>query len=449
MNDDPLRRLADLLQEPRETLSIEVKGWLDLTNNAAHKAALAKAIIALANHGGGHIIIGLTETADGVVEAEGRPESLSVYAPDSINAVVRRYLEPPFHCDVEHVPSPHTGNPHPIVVVPGGHRFPVRSRRAGPNGDVMRENVYYIRRAGPQSEQPQSGQEWDALIRRCITNGRDELVDQFRRLMAGGVAHAEVEEEPEYTVEDWAQQSFDRWQQLTSDLAGDHAARFPRGYYALGYKLISDELMPVDGAQLLDRLRRGTVRYTGWPQFWVPTREDIAPYVYDDSIECWIGRDRQDDAAHSDFWKVARDGRFFLIRGHQEDTMGDVGRPAGGGFDITLPTWRVGEALLHASNMAQQFDVPNARVAMIVEWTGLANRQLVTWGNPNRMLFGGHRAHQGVFRKDISFRANTVPDTLPELVNLIVRPLYELFSFFELPGALVTEELARMQQQRL
>jgi Putative DNA-binding domain len=46
-----------LLQFPSENLSIEYKSWLDITDNAG-KATLAKAAIALANEGGGIIVLG-------------------------------------------------------------------------------------------------------------------------------------------------------------------------------------------------------------------------------------------------------------------------------------------------------------------------------------------------------------------------------------------------------
>ena len=54
----------ELLAELREALDIEVKEWLDLTNHD-HCAIVAKEIIALANHGGGYLIIGFEELKDG------------------------------------------------------------------------------------------------------------------------------------------------------------------------------------------------------------------------------------------------------------------------------------------------------------------------------------------------------------------------------------------------
>ena len=57
-------RLLELLRNPAEDLSFEIKEWLDLRDNV-HKAKLAQAIIALANHGGGALLLGYAQQADG------------------------------------------------------------------------------------------------------------------------------------------------------------------------------------------------------------------------------------------------------------------------------------------------------------------------------------------------------------------------------------------------
>lgn len=50
-------RLADLLVDPREDLDCEAKNWLDLQGLNDDKATFAKAVLALANLGGGFIIL--------------------------------------------------------------------------------------------------------------------------------------------------------------------------------------------------------------------------------------------------------------------------------------------------------------------------------------------------------------------------------------------------------
>jgi hypothetical protein len=81
--DNP--RLLELLRTPAEDLAFEIKEWLSLSNNT-HKAKLAQAMIALANHGGGAVLIGYAEQGDGsFIPAEPRPADLSGYTSDVIN----------------------------------------------------------------------------------------------------------------------------------------------------------------------------------------------------------------------------------------------------------------------------------------------------------------------------------------------------------------------------
>ena len=288
---DSARRLADLLIEPHETLDVELKVWLDITGSNEHKAVLAKALLGLANHGGGFVIIGLLEGATGGIEAPSRPASLAAYNPNSVNAVVSGYAEPVFHCDVQIVAAP-SGLQYPIISVPGGHRVPIRSRRDGPNGETIKQNCYYIRRPGPQSEPPQSGREWDDLIRRCIANAREEIIDQMRSIFAGpSISFVAQQSDPitaiprESTLsltthapaphvagtassgnEDqqkafsWLDDSLSRWGEVTSALAPENSAKMPFGYFAISYVLVGVAQCEV-GADLLSAMKRAKISH--------------------------------------------------------------------------------------------------------------------------------------------------------------------------------------------
>jgi len=441
------RRIADVLREPRETLNVEIKSWLDIVQDNAHRAKLAKAIIALANRGGGLVLIGLTETANGVVAAENRPANLAGYSVDHVNAVVNRYIEPPFHCDVKLSKSPIDDLEYPIVVVPGGHQFPVRSARSGPNNEGLRENVYYIRRPGPQSDGPQSAQEWDQLIRRCITNARDDLLDRFRILMAGGPPAVAAPEAASDRVWRWYDTSEARWQDIANTFPEGASARLPRGHYAVGYQLLHDDLRPVAGPALLDRLQAGVVRYPGWPPFWVPHAQDIAPYPYEGKIECTLAHGGEADPGHADFWRAAPEGQFFLLRGFQEDARGE-GQEPGTTLELTTPVWRMGEILLHTASMARQFEVPDAKVVFCARWKGLAGRTLVSHANHHWYDLENYSTRQDVYQTEITVQADQIADALPEIVDQLLRPFYALFNFFDPPAAFVANELARMRDRR-
>jgi hypothetical protein len=438
------RRLADLLIDPHETLDVEYKEWIDIQGNNEHKATLAKALIALANHGGGFFVFGFAETAQGLAVAINRPANLAAYTPDTINSVVIAYAEPSFHCDLNIVAGP-DGLQYPIISVPGGHRVPIKTKRDGPNGQIVRQNSYYIRRPGPQSEISQTGREWDELIARCISNGRSELLDQMRIILGGGAA-IEPEQDVLLSTQAWLESSLARWAELVASAPGKSGVRFPHGHFAVAYRLVG-ALNRLPLSDLLEALRQWVIRHTGWPMFSVPARQEVEPYIQNGCIECWRARDGQDHGpAYSDFWRVSPDGKLFFIRWHQEDDP-EYRRAPGKVFDIALPTWRVGEALLHAANMATAFGDRTAQVTMMVEWTGLRGRALTSLDG-RRWISENHFAQQETFRNNLTVQADQIENSLPELVGTLVIPLYELFGFFRLPRVLPAEELARMRANR-
>lgn len=182
--DDTQTSLQVLLLDPHESLEVEYKAWLDLSSEE-DKANLAKAILALANHGGGHVVLGYAESQGNWLPAEPRPLDLRNYTQDIVNGIVQKYADPPFHCEVRHVPHPVNALLFPVVVIPGPHRIPIRAKRGGPdNQRQIQQNVYYIRRPGPCSESPQSGLEWNDLMMRCLNRAGDSFVNRVREIVS-------------------------------------------------------------------------------------------------------------------------------------------------------------------------------------------------------------------------------------------------------------------------
>lgn len=444
-------RLADLLLDPREDLNFEVKNWLDLQGTNEDKATFAKAVLALANHGGGFIVLGLVETSSGIVEADGRPATLDGYSQDLINGIVQNYCEPPFHCAVHLTADPH-GAMFPIVIVPGGHRVPVQARRSGPHGNIVQNNAIYIRKPGPRSETPQTAQEWDELLARCLRNRRDEMFDHIRDLITGAVPQVEQAARPD-RLEEWITAGFERWRMLTEELPADVGPRFPLGHYNFAYEIIG-ESRGVTPARLPEVLQASVVRHTGWPPFWYPTRQGIEPYLIDDAVECWLGGDRDSafgdrDPAHSDYWRIHPDGLAFLLRGFQEDGMdphwtGSTSVPAGEFFDVTLPVWRAGETLLHAQRLAANLFEGPTTIRFVARYDGLAGRTLVSINN-RCSVWEGRVARQNSIVLSTHVDTQAIDTNLPEIVHPLLSPLYALFDFYELPIQLVVEEIARMR----
>ena len=148
---------------------MEVKEWLDLTNND-HRALVAKEIIALANHGGGYLMIGFEELTDGSFKpANPRPPNLDAWSQDAIQSIISKYVDPTVQCRVVHQAAPASTDRYPIVIVPGGHRNLIRAKSGSPDGKLVPHRVY-TRRPGPASEEFKTAEEWDRLFERVLQN---------------------------------------------------------------------------------------------------------------------------------------------------------------------------------------------------------------------------------------------------------------------------------------
>jgi hypothetical protein len=121
--------LVQLLVLPNESMSLEYKSWLNLTENHG-RATLGKGAIALANHYGGIIVLGMRadNVQGGSLESQPRPAGLRRYSQDDINAAINRYSDPDFHFELMFAVHPETRTEHPPT--PQGRRLDRRSEAA-------------------------------------------------------------------------------------------------------------------------------------------------------------------------------------------------------------------------------------------------------------------------------------------------------------------------------
>lgn len=444
----PNADLDDLVNEPRETLDAEVKEWLDLTDND-HRALVAKEIIALANHGGGTLVVGFQEQPDGTFKvAVGRPASLDGWSQDSIQSIVAKYIDPAVQCRVYHRTRTGVADRFPVIVVPGGHRVPIRAKAGSPDGKKLVAHRVYVRRPGPASEEPKSAEEWDRFFERCLQNRRAELLEAMRSILAGVIPNAGPATPSRLDqLKDFEAKAITRWGKLVASLPPGVPPTLPQGHYDLAIAIDGNfdrQSLP----NLYDTIRHAIRNHSGWPPFLNLSRPPYRPAPVDSTIECWIGPDTDgsyDKPAHHDFWRIAPDGLFFTRRGYQEDGGWNGVKP-GTSFDITSTSRRLGEAILEAFYVAQGLKATSANLIITGTWTNLADRILVSHGNPNRTMFNTYKASQNDYSTSATVAIESLPDSLPEVVLSMLAPLYELFDFFRLPKRLVEEELREMSR---
>ena len=448
----PLKEdIQQLVDEPREDLAYEYKDWLDLISNE-HKATLAKAAIALSNHGGGFIVLGFAEQGQ-TLESQPRPETIPEITQDAINEAIRRYAEPEFHCEMHKCICTVTGVEHPVVVVPSSLAVPVMSKRECKG--TIAQNRYYIRKPGPRSEEPLKSEEWRTLINRCVRTNRDDMLEAIRSIITGSVETQSPMPNALDELRDYCTAANDRWEALVSNEPDDAASRFPQGYYEMGFALVGAK--PANSlAELQDRLDVARqIKLSGWTPFLALRVPGHDPYPHEDFVEAWVGRSVQDDwmtndPSHSDFWRVSRDGKLYTIRGYSEDNprnhfASGLMNNNGPVFYIPLPILRIGEGLLFASRFAETFEEVD-QIAIRCRFTGLNDRCLAHEYN-NYSSYYISRTNEVVLTGQATLQQ--VQDNLAEIIHPLLSKLYDYFNFFSLQFNLVSEVLKELRNNRI
>lgn len=253
-----------------------------------------------------------------------------------------------------------------------------------------------------------------------------------------GSATAEPRIEVSGNVEAWAQRVKGRFDFLRQDrIAPPKADPFGRGYWQASFAL-QGQLHDLSLPELRARLQAAVTGRTGWNIGWVPSREGIAPYPFQDGVEVWLAEDGDKGAAHSDFWRAERIGTFAVFRGYQEDEPDFSERFPGIGLDYSLMSWRIAEVLLYLESFAKQLSIGHASANGSFRWTGLRGRRL-----------GAHKhgiaEKDGVCRQEMVEVGYRIADTsaikqhLIRHVQEILEPLAAAFDFATIDESEVRE----------
>ncbi len=441
--------LKDLIENPRETLEIELKAWLDL-HQPIQRAKLARHLAALANHGGGYLIFGFK---DDLSHDQNRPSSVENYNRDEFTGIVNRYLTPTFQCEVALVRDKN-GEEFPVIRVPGHGRVPIAAKADGPKDDKgriqgIKADTYYIRKPGPKSAPIIGAEEWGPLIRRCVRNDRDSLLSDFSALIQPS---AQVAPDVPQQLAHWHQEGEKRFLQLLPKLEKLHwPVAVKDNRYQLSYLISVDdsEAIPTDSLrQVLEKVNhevRDTV-WTGWSMFYLFSEPEIAPTLHPersdgtgpDVLETNLMAAGDFAMSFPDFWRVAPDGRASLIRAFPEDSVRSVStssREAGTWLSPETVVRETTELVTHAKLLAKQFETAT-RVSFRCTWIGLEGRELAV-SDPSIYLSPGRIARANKRTTEREWTAATLAADWPTIVAELACPVLRLFGLTHCSSAFV------------
>lgn len=442
------RTLEGLLVNPVETMNVEYKSWLDLKTMHG-KAVLAKAAIAIANHGGGVIVLGLREDDSEIATPESlaRPDDIPRYGTDVINGAINRFADPQLQCEVQFSKHPETDIEHTFVRVPADTPIPVMSTRD--SGDDIRKNVCYIRKPGPKSEPPYTSEEWRTLIRRCVLADKTDLLNSIRSIVTGETSGVPPEPAQQDMLLQFVDESRIRWRELISDLPEDDPARLSHGHFEFAFSL-TGLTCPIGLRDLRDLFAervRDTISYFR-PFGRYSTDQDIMVNV-DRTIMAWYGDPRlrmlSETPLDCAFWMANSDGRFYSLEGFFEDSFFDF--TPGATFHVPAAIQGIGSFLQFSALMAQDLGA-DTDIVVAGSFTGLSNRGLLLetgWRSTGSSLV----SHDNVAQfgpREVSI--SEIESHLVEIVHEILSPICERFSFYSLDSGIVAREIDKLGHGR-
>jgi hypothetical protein len=176
--------IQELVNRATESPGVEFKQWMSLSDQRV-RANIARHLAALANHGGGYLILGFLK--DGTLDPA-HPEDLSAFNHDEVAGIVDKYLAPAFHCDVSLARPDGSGQDCVVIHVPTHGSVPICAKADGPHNEKGKPQGiligrYYTRVNGPKSEPIETPERWTPVIRRCVVNERQLLLDNIAALL--------------------------------------------------------------------------------------------------------------------------------------------------------------------------------------------------------------------------------------------------------------------------
>ena len=297
-------RIQQLIERPSESLSVEIKRWID-PDQQDGTAKIVRAALALRNHGGGYLIIGFdNETLQ--PDKNNIPQDVrSAFHIDKIQGLISRFASEPFEVAVEF--PEREGQSYPVIVIPSGVKTPVAAksdlRINGTKNKAISAGDVYVRslRANNTPSTTKAGwKDWPKIAEVCFDN-READIGRFLRRHLSGVTPEMVRElassiikgmEPKVTIEELLRRYLQESEGRYLEVIKEKGMKLPDyGAWEVALLLAGDVPAHIANQQFLNLLDSSNPNYTGWP-VWLDSRgfRDVSarPYVIDGVWEALI-----------------------------------------------------------------------------------------------------------------------------------------------------------------
>ncbi len=181
--EDP-RYLKELLEFPVESRNVDYKAAVKFDRRTNFAAKLVKHILALANSGGGHLIVGYKEQKDKSIAPDPAitDEIVASYEVTKLCQHVEKYLGDQDRIAVRIYKEEFAGIRYPIIKISRFQQYPcvcMKDCKSSEDSEfILRAGCIYIRTESAETRVAATidpTPEWRQLIRECIRLGKESL----------------------------------------------------------------------------------------------------------------------------------------------------------------------------------------------------------------------------------------------------------------------------------
>ena len=451
LSEDQLRRL---LEDPRETLDVELKGWIDPKTEDGI-AKIAKGCLALRNANGGTLIIGFKD--DGTPDDNIPPfDVATAFHIDNLQRIVGQFSSEPFGIEVQF--GQRDAKIYPVISIPPGVRTPVAARKDhGPQGKpLIKDHAVYVRSLSSNSTVSSSEArrgDWDRLVQICLDNREADIGSFVRRHLSGldlnrlSPVFSSLLASTDPPTGDSAKVVLETGYDRFKSALVDRVVESPEVGFREVAVVIDGEFPNFETTlSFLQRLFVAQPLHIGLPA-WADTRhfasEFDRPKVFDGAWETLLYV-LDGDVQHLEFWRInPAMGTFYLLTGLEDDLETPGRRPERlTQLDFVLQIARVAEIISVAMSFARAMECEPSKAGLnfLFRWRNLKGRRLTSWVQPRR-----YSHLQGSYTQDDDFETTIkVPLDAPRSaivthVESVVRKLFASFGGAEIPTQIIAE----------
>jgi len=387
--------LDEFLKAPRESLSIELKSWID-PSTPEGKAKIIKAAIALRNINGGHLIIGVSDC--GVPLHEECPVDLEEkFHQDTIQALITKYSSETFEISVEF--GKYQGARFPFIVIPPGVRSPVASKSRlqnldTPPKDLIKEDTVFVRTLNANntpSSAAATHRDWPRIMDVCFDNREADVGRFMRRHLVGFDLRSLLQELSSLkspasapAIIDFLNRCQERFKNIEK---AENSKYLGKGYFEVAF-FIESTIGPLHNRAddiFLSKFLYANPSHTGWP-LWLDTRAfndpRSRPRTRENGWETLV-EDYEGNfiIPHLDFWRAEPAGHFYHVRQLTDDLIAIKNKvPPDKTLYIDIAIQSIAEAISIALSFTKSMGYPaeSTNVDFAFRWSGLANREIAS-----------------------------------------------------------------------